>query len=46
VPRDIAVPEWPAFLRGCLKYREALDRELPDVPRIDAEFDGKASRRS
>lgn len=37
VPADIAVPEWPQFLRGCVKYREALDRELPDAPRTEAE---------
>jgi len=29
---DIAVPPWPRFLRGCLRYREALDREVPDAP--------------
>jgi hypothetical protein len=29
LPQDIAVPPWPKFLRGCLKYRESLDRELP-----------------
>ena len=29
---DVAVPPWPQFLRGCLRYREALDRELPDAP--------------
>jgi hypothetical protein len=27
------VPDWPEFLRGCLAYRESLDRELPDAPR-------------
>ena len=27
------VPEWPVFLRGCLAYRESLDRELPRAPR-------------
>ena len=39
IPSDIAVPAWPQFLRGCVKYREALDRELPDAPRADVEFD-------
>jgi hypothetical protein len=37
---DIAVPEWPQFLRGCLRYRESLDRQRPDAPRIAAEFSG------
>lgn len=39
VPRNLAVPDWPQFLRGCVRYREALDREIPDAPRIDTEFD-------
>jgi hypothetical protein len=38
IRRDIAVPEWPVFLRGCVKYREALDRELPDAPRTFTEL--------
>lgn len=21
-----AVPDWPAFMRGCVRYRESLDR--------------------
>ncbi len=25
----IAIPPWPKFLRGCVAYREALERELP-----------------
>lgn len=28
---DVAVPPWPAFLRGCVRYRESLERELPDA---------------
>lgn len=23
------IPEWPEFLRGCIRYRQALDVELP-----------------
>ena len=26
------VPPWPEFLRGCIQYRESLDRELPQAP--------------
>jgi hypothetical protein len=33
-----SVPEWPQFLRGCLKYRESLDRQLPNAPRTEDEF--------
>jgi hypothetical protein len=32
------VPEWPQFLRGCLRYRESLDAQLPDAPRTRDEF--------
>jgi hypothetical protein len=39
IPRDLAVPPWPKFLRGCLKYRESLDRELPDAREEAREFD-------
>lgn len=34
------VPEWPVFLRGCLRYRESLDTQLPQASRSDREFDG------
>ena len=36
----IAVPAWPQFLRGCLRYRESLDRQAPEAPRIDEGFRG------
>ena len=35
---EVAVPPWPRFLRGCVRYRESLDRELPDAPVDDREF--------
>ncbi|MGQ0712689.1 MAG: hypothetical protein ACT4PJ_03035 [Gemmatimonadaceae bacterium] len=31
------VPAWPAFLRGCLRYRESLDDQLPSAPRSHAQ---------
>jgi hypothetical protein len=36
------VPAWPQFLRGCLRYRESLDRQLPDAPRTEREFERDA----
>ena len=33
-----SVPDWPQFLRGCLAYRESLDRQLPNAPRVREEF--------
>jgi hypothetical protein len=31
------VPAWPAFMRGCIRYRQSLDEQLPDAPRSDEE---------
>lgn len=25
------VPEWPQFMRGCIRYRQSLDEQLPVV---------------
>ena len=33
------VPEWPQFLRGCIRYRQTLDEQLPAAPRMRDEFD-------
>jgi len=41
---DIAVPAWPQFLRGCLKYRESLDAQLPRAPRTSDEYDSKPTQ--
>ena len=35
-----AVPDWPQFLRGCIRYRQSLDEQLPDAPRRSIEFGG------
>lgn len=35
-----AVPEWPQFLRGCVRYRQSLDDQLPDAPRSRGEYEG------
>ena len=32
------VPTWPEFLRGCLRYRQSLDEQLPAAPRSDAPY--------
>jgi hypothetical protein len=36
---EIAVPPWPKFLRGCVRYRESLDRELPNAPVDNREYE-------
>jgi len=35
-----AVPEWPEFLRGCIRYRQSLDEQLPHAPRSHQEYQG------
>ena len=27
------VPEWPQFMRGCIRYRASLDLQIPNAPR-------------
>ncbi|MES3038342.1 MAG: hypothetical protein V4736_10590 [Bdellovibrionota bacterium] len=38
----IEVPEWPQFMRGCVRYRQSLDEQSPDSCRTHEEFDEKA----
>ena len=33
------VPDWPQFMRGCIRYRASLDRQLAAAPRSDREFE-------
>jgi hypothetical protein len=32
------VPEWPQFMRGCIAYRQSLDRQLPAAPRTSKPY--------
>ena len=32
------VPGWPQFMRGCTRYRQSLDEQLPGAPRSTKEF--------
>lgn len=34
-----AVPDWPQFLRGCIRYRQSLDEQIPDTTRSHEPFD-------
>lgn len=36
----IAIPPWPKFMRGCIRYRSSLDAQAPHAPVHDKEFDG------
>lgn len=37
-PPAIAVPAWPQFMRGCVKYRQSLEEQASDAPRTTREF--------
>ena len=32
------VPDWPQFLRGCIRYRQSLDEQAPLAPRSDEAY--------
>ena len=34
----ILVPEWPQFMKGCIRYRSSLDEQIPDAPRTSNDF--------
>ena len=36
---SIAVPPWPKFMRGCVRYRQSLDEQAADAPGYDREYD-------
>ncbi len=40
VDPKIAVPPWDKFMRGCIHYRQSLDKQAPGAPTHDKEFDG------
>jgi len=40
VSASIEVPAWPQFMRGCVRYRQSLDEQLPSARRVDDEFEG------
>ena len=36
---EIAIPEWPQFLRGCVRYRQSLDEQASAARRTTEEYD-------
>jgi len=38
VSPSLTVPAWPQFMRGCIRYRQSLDEQLPDARRSEKEF--------
>jgi hypothetical protein len=39
IEQRLEVPEWPQFLRGCVRYRQSLDEQALHAPRTRAEYD-------
>jgi hypothetical protein len=35
------VPEWPEFIRGCVSYRQSLDRQAPTARRTSKPYEEK-----
>jgi hypothetical protein len=33
------VPEWPEFMRGCVRYRQSLDVQTPNSPRTNKPYE-------
>jgi hypothetical protein len=33
------VPEWPEFMRGCVRYRQSLDSQAPTAPRTAKSYE-------
>jgi len=33
------VPEWPEFIRGCVRYRQSLDLQAPNAPRTNEPYE-------
>ena len=32
------VPEWPQFMRGCIRYRASLDAQIPNAARTSRPY--------
>lgn len=35
-----AVPAWPQFMQGCVRFRQSLDEQAPLAPRTDEVYRG------
>jgi hypothetical protein len=33
------VPEWPEFIRGCVRYRQSLDEQASNAPRTNEPYE-------
>jgi len=37
-----AVPEWPEFLKGCIRYRQSLDEQAAAAPRTHEPYEKRS----
>ncbi|MBW6390716.1 hypothetical protein [Billgrantia antri] len=33
------VPEWPEFIKGCIKYRQSMDEQISNAPRTNKPYE-------
>jgi len=38
------VPEWPEFLKGCIRYRQSLDEQAPQAPRTSRPYEERCEQ--
>ena len=38
------VPNWPQFMRGCVRYRQSLDEQAPQAPRTSRPYRAQFTR--
>ena len=37
------VPTWPEFMRGCIHYRQSLDDQAPNAPRVSEPYKSRSA---
>jgi hypothetical protein len=37
----LTVPDWPQFMRGCVRYRQSLDEQAGDAPRTREPYEDR-----
>src|SRR5262249_56922696 len=37
------IPEWPEFIRGCVRYRQSLDEQAPNAPRTNEPYERRSA---
>jgi hypothetical protein len=37
------IPEWPEFIRGCVRYRQSLDEQAANAPRTNEPYERRSA---